>query len=61
MGKEEVDVDFPGSNPPEGRATVNGCSVESWTINVVSGFVPAFLMVTEKATFPFVSLARFAD
>ena len=61
MGEEEADVDLPDPNPPAGTARGRGCSVENWTVKLVSGLVPVFLMVIEKATFPSVSFTRFTD
>ncbi len=61
VGKEEADTVLPGSSPSGGTATVRGCSVESWTVRLVSGLVPVFLIVIANAAFPFVSLTRFAD
>ena len=59
MGEEEADVDLPDPNPPAGTARARGCSVENWTVKLVSGLEPVFLMVIVKATFPSVSFTRF--
>jgi hypothetical protein len=61
VGEEEADVDLPDPNPPAGTDRGRGCSVGSWTVKLVSGLVPVFLMVIVKATFPPVSFTRFTD